>query len=83
MVYSKIYQQKYAYKLEIDITETKCPVCHRFHLRMSESGVITCRCGYVLDNSHDYVAGIHINKPPRFKINKITKNNEEEDKENE
>ena len=81
MVYSKIYQQKHAYKLEIDITETRCPVCHHYHLRMSESGIITCRCGYILNSSHDYVAGRHINKPPRFKINKIKKEEEEEENE--
>ena len=74
-----MHQQKYAYKLEIDITETRCPVCKRYHLRMSQSGLITCRCGYVCDNTHNYVAGVRLDNDLDFKINKITKNNDEEE----
>ena len=75
-----MHQQKYAYKLEIDITETRCPVCKRYHLRMSQSGLITCRCGFICDNTHNYVAGVRLDNDLDFKINKITKNNDEEDK---
>ena len=74
-----MHQQKYAYKLEIDITETRCPVCKRYHLRMSQSGLITCRCGFICDNTHNYVAGVRLDNDLDFKINKITKNNDEEE----
>ena len=57
-----MHQQKYAYKLENDITETRCPVCKRYHLRMSQSGLITCRCGFICDNTHNYVAGVRLDK---------------------
>lgn len=74
-----MHQEKYAYKLEIDITETRCPVCKRYHLRMSQSGLITCRCGFICDNTHNYVAGVRLDNDLDFKINKITKNNDEEE----
>lgn len=73
-----MHQQKYAYKLEIDITETRCPVCKRYHLKMSQSGLITCRCGFICDNAHNYVAGVRLENDLDFKIIKTKK--EEEDK---
>ena len=72
-----MHQIKYAYKLEIDIKKTRCPVCNRYHLRMSESGLITCKCGFILDNTHDYVAGARLDNDLDFKINKITKNEDD------
>ena len=74
-----MHQIKYAYKLEINIQETRCPVCNRYHLRMSQSGVITCQCGYICDNLHPYVAGVLVNNNLDFKIER--KNKEEDDKE--
>lgn len=71
MSHSKIYQKTHAYKLEIDILETRCPICNKKHLRMSLSGNITCKCGYVVINGHDYCAEQKINKNIDFKINKI------------
>lgn len=73
-----MHQQKYAYKLEIDITETRCPVCKRYHLKMSQSGLITCQCGFICDNTHNYVAGVRLDNDLDFKIIKTKK--EEEDK---
>ena len=77
-----MHQQKYAYKLEIDITKTKCPVCKRYHLKMSQSGLITCQCGFICDNTHNYVAGVRLDNDLDFKINKITKNNDDEEEKN-
>lgn len=70
-MYSKMHQELYAYKLEIDIRETKCPVCNRYHLRMSQSGIITCKCGFLCDNTHPYVAGVKLDNDLDFHINKI------------
>lgn len=53
---------------------------------MSQSGIITCRCGFLCDNTHPYVAGVKLDNDLDFKVNKITKNNnddDEEDKKNE
>ena len=68
-----MHQIKYAYKLEIDIKKTRCPVCNRYHLRMSESGLITCKCGFICDNAHDYVAGARLDNDLDFHIEKIHK----------
>ena len=79
-----MHQDNYAYKLEIDISETKCPVCKRYHLKMSQSGLITCRCGYVCDNTHNYVAGVLLDNDLDFAIVKKYKEEEKnEDDKNE
>lgn len=78
-MYSKMHQNKYAYKLEIDITKTRCPICHRKQLTMNTMGDITCRCGYI-SSITPYVAGIRTNTNLDFKINKIKKEDNEEER---
>lgn len=73
-----MHQQKYAYKLEIDITETRCPVCNQYHLKMSTSGLITCRCGFICDNTHNYVSGVKLDNDLDFHIEKKYKDDKEE-----
>ena len=73
-----MHQQKYAYKLEIVIEATRCPVCNQYHLKMSQSGLITCQCGFILDNTHNYVAGARLDNDLDFHIEKKYKDNKEE-----
>lgn len=80
ITYSKMHQNKYAYKLEINIKETRCPVCKRYHLHMSEAGLITCQCGFIADNTHQYVAGAKLNNTLNFKIEKKYKEDDHEEK---
>lgn len=79
--HSKLYQNIHAYKLEIDINETRCPVCHRKHLKMSVTGDISCSCGYISSISHEYCAGLKVNNQIYFKINKIKPESINEDSE--
>ena len=81
--HSKLYQNIHAYKLEIDITETYCPVCHRKHLKMNTTGDISCSCGYISSISHEYAAGLKVNNQIHFKINKIKPESINEDSEEE
>ena len=67
-----MHQEKYAYKLEIDITETRCPICHRKHLKINSMGDVICKCGYI-SSITPYVAGIRTNTNLDFKINKLKK----------
>lgn len=67
-MHSKIHQENNAYKLEIVINDTKCPVCNHYALRMNSIGVITCKCGFISDNLHEYVAGFKLNNDLNFKI---------------
>lgn len=73
-MYSKLHQEQYAYKLEINIKETICPVCHHKNLKMNGDGGISCRCGFISSIVHEYVAGIRVDNDLDFKIEKITKN---------
>lgn len=75
--HSKLYQNIHAYKLEIDINETRCPVCHRKHLKMNTVGDISCSCGYISSISHEYTAGLKVNNQINFHINKIKPESED------
>lgn len=63
-------QSEKPYQLEIIIRGTKCPVCKKYHLKMSPSGFISCECGYICDNLHCYVAGIRLNTDLDFYVHK-------------
>lgn len=68
-----MHQSEKTYQLEIIIKKTKCPICNQYHLHMSPSGVITCECGFICDNLHSYVAGVHLNNDLDFYVYKIYK----------
>lgn len=63
-----MHQNKYAYKLEIDITKTRCPVCNHKHLQLNQNGDINCKCGFIASNTNFYVGGLRINNDLNFKI---------------
>lgn len=76
MTYSKLHQNK-TYALEIDIINTKCPVCGRYHLHMNGLGDIICRCGFISSVSHSYCGGFKINNDISFKTKIKYKNGDE------
>lgn len=70
-MHSKLYHDKNAYKIEIDIKNTRCPICKHKNLKMSMSGQINCKCGYINNTSHSYCGGVKINNNLSFKLKKI------------
>jgi len=72
-MYSKMHQNKNAFKLVVNLKWVKCPVCKKNIALEKVDGELLCECGYVYQTSYNYVAGIRINTDLSFKVKKIKK----------